>query len=139
MKSHQFSHSKIILLIISLCSISLSHAGTYYRLTVPTQSGSYCETMPFYFVNEGDTTQPFVPITVNQAVKISFTNPYFWFWSKPVSGMAIFSPKGLVKPIKQSEKEYQYQLTPLKAGEVYHLRGTLKSPSDAFKICVTPL
>lgn len=53
--------------------------------------------------------------------------------------MAIFSPKGLVKPIKRTEKEYQYQLKPLKAGDVYHLRGTLTVPSSAFKICVTPL
>lgn len=96
-----------LLIAIILYSITMeSFAGAYYRLTVPTQSGSYCETMPFYFVDEGDTTQPFVPITVNQPVKITFSNPYFIFWSKPVVGMAIFSPKGLVKPVKQSEHEY---------------------------------
>lgn len=139
MKNNNLLYPKIILLIISLCSISLSHSGTYYRLTVPTKSGNYCETMPFYFVDEGDTIEPFIPITVNKAVKITFTYPYFWFWSKPVVGMAIFSPKGLVKPIKHSEYEYQYQLKPLKAGDVYHLRGKLKVPSSAFKICVTPL
>lgn len=132
------SHKMFIAII--LCSIAtVSFAGTYYRLTIPTKSGSYCETMPFYFVDEGDTTQPFVPITVNQAVNITFTNPYFIFWSKPVAGMAIFSPKGLVKPIKQSENEYQYQLKPLKAGETYHFRGQLKVPASRFKICVQPL
>lgn len=117
----------------------LANAGTYYRLTVPTQSGSYCQTMPFYFVDEGKTHTPFVPITVNKSIQITFSNPYFWFWSKPVTGMQIWSPKGLVKPKKISEYEYQYTLPELKAGERYLFKGKLAHASSEFKICVKNL
>lgn len=130
---------KLVLIFVLFWGLSTyNHAGTYYRLTVPSQSTAYCETMPFYFVDEGKTTQPFVPITVNKNVSITFSNPYFWFWKKPVTGMAIFSPKGLVKPQKISEFQYRYDLPALPAGEVYHLRGNLSEASDAFKICVSP-
>lgn len=132
----QIMHSTLGLLGILLCATS-TYAGTYYRLTVPNKSSDYCETMPFDFVHDDKITQPYVPITVNQPVTLTFTNPRWWFFSQPVTGMVIWSPKGIVKPKKISEQEYQYHLQPLKSGEMYIIRGNLQQPSSAFKVCVT--
>lgn len=116
-----------------------SQASTYYQLQLPKQKMPYCDYMPFDYVEKNIVkTALNNRIFVKEAVQITFRRA--WWDFKPLTGMAVWSPKGLVAAKKLSDGKYQYDLKPLKSGEFYELRGKLKYPvKGGLQICVNTL
>lgn len=127
---------------LALCILTFGQivqAGSYYQLRVPEQKLPYCKFMPFDYAERHIVkTELYNRIDVWQSVQITFNRR--WWDRKPLTGMTIWSPKGMVRATKISDREYQYQLPKLKQGELYELRGKLKHPvKGGFQICVTAL
>lgn len=116
-----------------------SHASTYYQLKIPSQKMSYCEYMPFDYVEKNIVkTELYNRIMVKQAVQITFSRA--WWDFKPLTGLSVKSPQGQVQVTKLSERKYRYQLSSLTDGEFYVLSGVLKYPvKGGLQICVSAL
>lgn len=115
-------------------------ASTYYQLRVPEKTLPYCTFMPFDYVDHKIVKKElYNRIDVKQSVEITFSRRWWWD-TKPLTGMTIWSPKGVVKATKLSDRKYQYQLSRLKQGQFYELRGVLKYPvKGGLQICVNAL
>ena len=112
-------------------------SGTHFQLHVPTKALPYCEFMPFDFVDKKIViSELYNRIYIKQPVKLEIIRND----SKPLTGLQLWSPVGRVKTIRLSDTKYQFRLKPLKKGDVYELRGILKSPAQGgFRICVSAL
>lgn len=112
-------------------------AGTHYQLHIPSQVLPYCEFMPFDYVDKKIIiSEIYNRIYIKQPVKLEVIRQD----TKPLTGLQLWSPAGRVTATQLSDTKYQYELSSLKKGEAYELRGILKSPvKGGFRICVSAL
>lgn len=130
-------HGSLLLLGLStIASMFHAHASTHYQGHFPNQKMPYCENIPFDFVDRHvPQTQIDNRIFVNQAVQLKIRRND----RHPLTGLVIWSPRGMVKAKKlASDHERIYSLPALEKGKIYQIRGTLKYPATGLNICVSP-